>query len=117
MDKALIAKTVADKLFATEDAVDAAIIEASKLLAGLIESRQQMNVSTVLGNEVVAKVSVALGALSEARTAMVDVHNELAEVKLRLGIRAKLIGVVDPTKGYAADGAHDGLREVRRHAS
>jgi len=29
-------------------------------------------------------------ALSEARSAMVGVHNELNEAKLRLGIRAKM---------------------------
>jgi hypothetical protein len=32
----------------------------------------------------------AIKALSEARTAMVGVHNELNEAKLRLGIRTKL---------------------------
>ena len=32
----------------------------------------------------------AIKALSEARTAMVGVHNELNEAKLRLGIRTKM---------------------------
>jgi hypothetical protein len=32
----------------------------------------------------------AMKALSEARTAMVAVHNELNEAKLRLGIRTKM---------------------------
>jgi len=120
MDKALIARTVANKLFATEAAVDTAIVETSKLLGGLVEARQEMNVSTVVGNEVFAKVAAALSALSEARTAMVDAHNELAEVKLRVGIRTKLIGPVDPTKGFASDGSSlDENTHVfaRRHAS
>jgi hypothetical protein len=35
----------------------------------------------------------AISALSAARTAMVGVHGELAEAKLRLGIRTKMGGV------------------------
>jgi hypothetical protein len=99
MDKALIAQTVANKLFATEDAVDTAIVEASKLLGGLVEARHEMRLSAVVGDDVVVKVAAALTALAEARKAVVEAHNELAEVKLRVGIRAKLLGVVDKTQG------------------
>jgi len=95
MDKALIAQSVANKLFATEDAVDTAIVEASKLMAGLIDARHEMRLSAVVGDDVVAKVAAALGALAEARKAVVESHHELAEVKLRVGIRTKLIGVTD----------------------
>lgn len=101
MDKALIAQTVANKLFATEDAVDAAIIEASKLLSGIVEARHEMRVSAVVADEVIAKVTDALSALSDAQKAVVGAHNELAEVKLRLGIRAKLLGVVDKNDATA----------------
>jgi len=101
MDKALIAQTVANKLFATENAVDTAIIEASKLMGGLIEARQEMRLSAVVGDDAVVKLAAALSALSEARKAVVEAHNELADVKLRVGIRTKLIGVTD--KNLAAD--------------
>ncbi len=49
MDRAIIAQRVATKLFATENAVDAAILEASQLLAGLIEARNEIGFSAVLG--------------------------------------------------------------------
>jgi len=98
MDKVLIAQGVANKLFATEDAVDAAILEASKLMGALIEGRQDMRLSAVVGGESTARLAAALAALTEARQAVVDVHNELADVKLRIGIRTKLIGVVDKTQ-------------------
>ena len=97
MDKALIAQGVANKLFATENAIDTAILEATKLLGGLIEARQEMQVSTMVGGDVIAKLSGALTALSDARQSVADAHGELAEVKLRVGIRTKLIGVVDKT--------------------
>jgi hypothetical protein len=95
MDKTLIAQTVANKLFATETAVDTAIVEASKLMGGLVEARQEMRLSAVVGDDAVAKVAAALAALAEARKAVVEAHHELAEVKLRVGIRTKLIGVTD----------------------
>jgi hypothetical protein len=98
MDKANIAQGVAYKLFATENAVDAAILEASKLMGALIEARQDIGMSAVTGTETVSRLAAALTALTEARAAVVDTHNELAEVKLRVGIRTKLIGVVDKTQ-------------------
>jgi len=100
MDKALIAQTVANKLFATENAVDAAIVEASKLMGGLIEARQEMRLSAVVGDDAAGKVAAALIALTEARKAVVEAHNELADVKLRVGIRTKLIGVTDKGSSF-----------------
>jgi len=105
MDKALIAQTVANKLFATENAVDTAILEASKLMGGLIDARHEMRLSAVVG-----EVAAALSALTEARKAVVEAHHELAEVKLRVGIRTKLLGVTD--KSMAAE--HQPLVAHRR---
>jgi hypothetical protein len=96
MDKALIAKRVADRLFATEKAVDSAILEASQLLSGLIEARQQMNLNAVLGSETMTKLSLALTALNEAREHVAETHTGLAEVQLRLGIRTRLDGGIGP---------------------
>jgi len=110
MDKALIAQTVANKLFATENAVDTAILEASKLMGGLIDARHEMRLSAVVGDDAVAKVAAALSALTEARKAVVEAHHELAEVKLRVGIRTKLLGVTD--KSMAAE--HQPLVAHRR---
>jgi hypothetical protein len=112
MDKALIAQTVANKLFATEDAVDTAILEASKLMGGLIDARHEMRLSSVIGDDAVAKVAAALSALTEARKAMVETHHELAEVKLRVGIRTKLLGVTDSS----AFAGHEPAVAVHRRA-
>lgn len=95
MDKTLIAQGVANKLFAAEDSVDAALGQASTLLAGLLEARREMGLSAVAGDEIVAKVTQAISALSTARTAMVGAHGELADLKLRVGVRTKMFGVQD----------------------
>jgi hypothetical protein len=110
MDKALIAQTVANKLFATENAIDTSIVEASKLMGGLIDARHEMRVSAVVGDDVVGKVAAALTALSEARKAVVEAHNELAEVKLRVGIRTKLLGVTDKSAAATHEPAVAQLR-------
>lgn len=91
MDKSIVAQRVANKLFSTENAIDTAILEATQLMGGLIEARQEIGFSAVLGGETITKVTAALSALAEARAATVAAHNELADAKLRLGVRTRMI--------------------------
>jgi ABC-type sugar transport system substrate-binding protein len=90
MEKVFVAQHVATKLFATESAVDGALAEAAELMSEMLKARKDVNVSMVVGDDAASKLVDAIKALGEARTAMVGVHNELAEVKLRLGIRTKM---------------------------
>ena len=110
MEKVFVAKKVAAKLFATEAAVDGALAEAAELMSVMITARKDVNASLVFADDVQVKLMDAMKALSEARTAMVGVHNELAEAQLRLGIRTKLSGSTIKTQGSAAEA--EGLREV-----
>ena len=96
MEKAFVAQRVAKKLFSTEAAVDSALIEATELMGEMLKARQDVNVSMVFADDVQVKMMEAMKALSEARTAMVGVHNELNEAKLRLGIRTKMNGLDKP---------------------
>ena len=90
MEKVFVAKRVASKLFSTEAAVDSAMVEASELMSEMLKARTDINMSLVFADDVQVKMMEAIKALSEARTAMVGVHNELSEAKLRLGIRTKM---------------------------
>lgn len=90
MEKVFVAKQVAKKLFTTEAAVDGALAEAAELMSAMISARKDANLSLVFADDVQVKMMEALKALSEARTAMVGVHNELNEAKLRLGIRTRM---------------------------
>lgn len=94
MEKAFVAQRVAKKLFVTEAAVDGALVEASELMSEMLKARKDVNTSLVFADDVQIKMVEAIRALSEARTAMVGVHNELNEAKLRLGIRTKM-GIED----------------------
>jgi hypothetical protein len=90
MEKVFVAQRVARKLFTTEAAVDGALVEAAELMGEMLKARQDVNVSMIFADDVQVKMMEAMKALSEARTAMVGVHNELNEAKLRLGIRTKM---------------------------
>ena len=96
MEKAFVAQRVAKKLFVTEAAVDGAMVEAAELLSEMLKARKDVNVSMVFADDVQVKMMEAIKALSEARTAMVGVHNELNEAKLRLGIRTRMDGESKP---------------------
>ena len=92
MERALVAQQVANKLFATENAIDLAIADAAALVGELVKARQELGVSAVFGDEAMSKATCALAALGEARTAVVAAHLGLGEAKLRAGIRTKMVG-------------------------
>ena len=111
MEKAFVAQRVAKKLFVTEAAVDGALSEAAELMRELLTARKEVNTSLVFADDVQVKLMEAMKALSEARTAMVGVHNELNEAKLRLGIRTKM-DIQEKPPHASAERAATALREA-----
>ena len=103
MEKAFVAQRVAKKLFSTEAAVDSALIEATELMGEMLKARQDVSVSMVFADDVQVKMMEAMKALSEARSAMVAVHGELNEAKLRLGIRTKMDAMAKPAEGASRE--------------
>ncbi|MFI4935669.1 MAG: hypothetical protein ACHP7N_13685 [Caulobacterales bacterium] len=90
MEKVLVARRVATKLRATEAAVDAALAEATELMGECIRGRKELNVSATATDASMVKITAAIAALSAARTAMVEAHGELDELRLRVGIRTRM---------------------------
>jgi hypothetical protein len=93
VDKLPLMFGVANKLFAAESTIDTAMADTAALLAQMVEARKAANVSPTVDVKAHAKVVEAMTALSAARVAMVDAHNEMNEIKLRLGVRTKMNGV------------------------
>jgi len=110
MEKVFVAQRVVKKLVETEEAVDAAFAEASELLSVMLKARKDVGADLKFADDVQAKLMEALTSLSEARTAMVGVHNGLGEAKLRLGIRTKLI--YETTRDAAVDNSQVEMRDV-----
>lgn len=111
MERALVVQKAANKLFAAENAIDKALVEASSLMLELQAVRQELNLSAIFADGASAKVVESMSALAQARTAMVACHAEMADAKLRLGVRTKMVGVGDkPPAGTAVYPSH--VREV-----
>jgi len=111
VEKAFVAQRVANKLFATEAAVDAAMVEVSEMIAELVQARKDIGLSAVVGHGASAKFAEAVAALAEARTAIIDAHAQLDETRLRVGIRTKMGGVEDKGVGIEVSGRAN-LREA-----
>ena len=93
MDKVFVIKSVADKLWATEDAIDSALADASKLMGGIVDAGRELRIAHGTTDAAMNKVAQAIRTLAEARGAVVAAHHELNDVKLRLGVRTKLDGM------------------------
>jgi len=108
VDKVFVAKRVATRLRGAEHSVDAALVEASEMIAELLRARKELGLAANVGDTAVSKMTAAVAALSEARSAMVAAHADLAEVQLRIGIRTRMDteDKVEPATSRA------GLREV-----
>ncbi len=113
MEKIFVAQRVGSKLIATENAIDNAMIEAAGLMADMLQARKDLNLSVISGDKAHSKLVQAMALMAEARTAMVDAHNELGELKLRLGVRTKLVGIEHDDKNIdVPTGSQRRLREV-----
>jgi hypothetical protein len=101
MEKIFVAQRVVKKLIETESAVDAAFTEAAELMSELLKSRKDVEAPLSFADDAQVKLMDAMRSLSEARTSMIAVHGQLAEAKLRLGIRTKLNNEDTPPRFYA----------------
>ena len=112
MEKVFVVQKVARKLFATEAALDAAMTEAAELMAEMLKARKDLHLSAVVGDRASAKLVEALAALGEARSAMVEMHGELNDVKLRIGVRTKMVGWEDKPPAPAGRASAKDLRDA-----
>ena len=112
MERALVVQRAANKLYAAESSIDKAMADAATLIVELQAVRSDLNTSATFADEATAKVTASLAALAQARSAMVACHAEMAEAKLRLGVRTKLMGTGDKPPPGNQSAVPDHLRQV-----
>ncbi len=95
VEKVFVVKSVAEKLWATENAIDGAIASAATLMGGLVEARQELAVPHLLTDTATSKIAEAMNLLAQARHAMIESHGALHEARLRIGVRTRLEGPHD----------------------
>ena len=85
MDRSEAVSNVAAELYATEKAVDDAILHATSLIQSMIAGRAALNLSPVSGADSQTKVMETLIALSAARDCIVASHAEMQKDHRRMG--------------------------------
>lgn len=99
-NKVQIGQGVLADLHATEAAIDTAMVEATRLMQTLIAARQELGLAATFGNAALSRVAATVGELSQARGEIVSAHEELNELRLRMGMRTSMVGVLDkPAEG------------------
>jgi len=112
MEKIFTMKALAVKLWKTEESVDAAMADASDLLAAVVQARKDHNVSVVATAKTTDTLARAIAQLAEAQKTVVAAHAEMEEVKLRLGVRTKMFGQQEkPSPNGGGVGTED-IREA-----
>ncbi|NEX91686.1 hypothetical protein [Caulobacter sp. 17J65-9] len=91
MDKIEVCNKVADKLFATEHAVDEAMVRASQFLESMVEARRELNLSAVAGEVATTRTAETIAALAEARRAVMSAHAALQNLQRKIGVDDELI--------------------------
>lgn len=95
MYKAEVVNGVANELYATEKALDAAIAQTGAFVQAMIACREPLEISAIAGAGAQAKAMEAIAALAEARNAVIAAHQELAKDHRRLGWGTYAVGPVE----------------------
>lgn len=103
MDKVTVVKGVVGKLYTTESSIDQAIADASQLIGEMIKARQELGLTAVTGDAAMQKLTTAVAALADARSAVVEAHSALDDVRLRLGVRTRMVGIIPKTSAESED--------------
>lgn len=88
MDRNQIARGVAAQLFEAENALDEAIMAFSRLSATAMEARVELNLSAMLGADVVTRAAAVQTQLAAARGEAGVLHGALADLARRIRVRA-----------------------------
>ena len=85
-------EAVTPELFAMESAIDAAILQSTRLTQSLIEGRQTAGLSAVVGQDAIERASATFSTLIAARREIVATHEQLGAVKRQIGLGAVMFG-------------------------
>ncbi|WP_199555452.1 hypothetical protein [Sandaracinobacteroides hominis] len=101
-NKMRTARQMANKLFATEQAIDEAFRNAAELAAFMPVARLETNVSAAVGQEAIEQVVATMSMLSRARRRAISVHGSLAETQEKIGLRPHNFGGFVDKPSHAA---------------
>jgi len=110
MSRLSVGEALAARLYATEAAIDHALIETATLAAALPTARAEAWLPAASGQRAFSGTAGAIGALAEARAHIVQTHNTLSALARELGLDSLAVGPIDkpgdtpPIGGGGGDG-------------
>jgi hypothetical protein len=95
MSKIETVKAVAAKLFATEEAIDTSMVRASQLLESIVEGRKTLKMSAVAAEAAQSRIAESIGAMAEARRAIMAAHSSLQNLQRKMGVADEEAGPLE----------------------
>jgi hypothetical protein len=91
-DRMKAAQRIAHDLHAAENAIDEAIVKIARLAATLPTARIETNMSAIVGQDAVGKVTQAIAAAGSVRQMLTEAHIALGETQKQVGLGARMFG-------------------------
>lgn len=113
MDRVEVIASVAGDLHATEQAVDAAITQATALVQSMIGARAALSLSPVAATAAQAKAMETIAQLGAAREAIVACHAEMQKDHRRLGWGAYAAGPINKPDDWLDPKPREDTRGLR----
>jgi hypothetical protein len=86
------AQKIATELHEAEEAIDQAIIKLCQLAGTLPLARFETNMSAIVGQDAVSKVTQAVAAAGQVRQMVTDAHAALSVTQREVGLGARMFG-------------------------
>ncbi|HMO74441.1 MAG TPA: hypothetical protein PKD99_02085 [Sphingopyxis sp.] len=107
-ERLAIAQKVAQEVHEAEAAIDMAIAKLGVLVTSLPEAQAAAKLSSVAGDTAFGHLQAAIGGMFNGRAGLVALHNELASMKDKVGLRHIVVGFGDagkllPPSGHLAE--------------
>lgn len=97
-ERLAVAQKVAREIQDAEAAIDNAIAAVGVLMVSLPQAQAVAKLSSVAGDTAFAHLHAAASGMLGGRTSMVKLHNELATIKDKMGLRNVVVGMGDAGK-------------------
>lgn len=83
----IVAQGLAERLFAVEDAIDAALTRVAELSAAMPQARAEARLPAMIGQDALAGAAETFAALVEARRRIVETHASLDTARTQIGLK------------------------------
>jgi len=111
--RALAAEKIATELHEAEDAIDQAIIKLAKLAGTLPIARFETNMSAIVGQDAVSKVTQEVAAAGQVRQMVAEAHHALSETQRQVGLGARMFGAgTEKPKGKSTTSDRHAANEI-----